>query len=380
MAAASTRTGGSTPAQALGDALATPTGAPGAAPATTSALAAALAAGASPAEALRQAAVASAQLATMTALATAPIAPDAQLAASMGAGVAPSLPATPAAQASAQAYSVALAGGQDPVAAQAAARQAEATLSTMESIADLPATPASQGATSLASGDVQGLGAILGNETTVDPGFSAALSLAMARGASMDDVQKAAQVASNTLTEQRNASLVEVSDNDKRTAQLAAGEVPDDSTSEADSASAAQLANASVPVAQPSLADLATGLLPDASAIADPQMRRLLNVPAGTTADQADDAPLPGSDDWLLRRLAEGRAKPEDVAAFGEGVAPNIFVSRVLRLLALGRSLEAALAEGRSAEEGFARDNVLPPQSVATPGTPLPDAPPNAPL
>lgn len=342
---ASTRAGPSTAAQTLGDALANSDAAGGPAGASA-ALSAALAAGLAPAEAMRQALQAQAEVAAMRLAADILVPAHATLAAALAS-------ATQApwggGSATALAYAATLAAGRNPEAAQHAAHQAAVTLAEMEAAATLPPTPARRNAQSLAAGDSR---ALVPADESADVRTSVAkiLSTVLAHGLAMEDAQQAAERAAVTARGQLQAGSVGQTVHDARLASMARGEaagITDD-----DTARAAQLDAARVPVAALSLADLAQGRSPAA-----PALQPLFE------AEGPPDGSLPA----LLHRMARGDLRPADLLLHGGSDHPELFARTTLAALAVGAPIAVALVQGRDAVAGWRRDVAMPASPVPPP-------------
>jgi hypothetical protein len=392
MADATTRTGPATPAQAVSDAFSNPSSAPGnaagagtaptvATMAANAAMAAALASGASPEQAMRDATVASNTILAMQTLATTPIPPGGELAASLGAGSIPSGPAETPAAAFASSYATALGLGLDPKQAQTAAETAARTRAAMDATANLPPTEAQNVARSLASGDLQAVASALmasSGRTDGDGGAGSAalqeLSAAMAAGRPLEQALAIALRAGATEQDQKTRGMVEVSAADARIADLAAGRMSDSCAlgCEAERVAAQQLAAASVPVANPDLAELAQGRILSTTT-ASLALRRLLGAPA---LDLPGDKSAGGgeADDPLARliaHLAQGTGTDADFLAWTDVSDSRIFATRLLAALKTGRAPADALREARAAVAGQTRDVAR----VAADATTLPPPP-----
>jgi hypothetical protein len=307
---ASTRSGPATPAQSLGDALASGS-APGGAPGGGSpALAAALAQGKSPAQAIATAAAAARQQQTMLAAASVPTGPAATTATGMANG------ALPASVPNAGAFAAALVSGLSPEAALARSATAAQTLAAMQQRANLADTPERQAASSLAGGDLAAV--------TSDSAGQAALAAILARGGSPQEALAAALKAQATRDDQERRGTVAVSSKDARSASLAQGIAPDDAN---DAEKQRQVQFASVQP-NPGASALAEGNVPTGDA--DPNVTaRLLQgasypdalvktLSAWTSAAQQQEqaAATPPGDRkaTLIARLSRGNATAEDIA------------------------------------------------------------------
>jgi hypothetical protein len=370
MVAATTRSGPATLAQTVGDTFANPanatSGMPGASNtvsgiAANSAMAAALASGASPEKAMRDAATASATATTMLALATAPIQPGSEMAAALGSGV---LPVGQANAPYAKAYADALAAGQDPQAAQAEAEKASATASAMDQLASVPPTEAREQAASLASGDLRSLSATLADGSDAGSATVAALSMAMATGRPMEEALEIAQKARASAQEQEARSTVPLSGADARIADLAAGKAVGGciTTQECALADARrlQLAEATVPVADPDMLGLAQGHVPFNLASASPLLRQLVAAPSSDAAVPQDAIVAQDATTQLITRLAQGTARRDDLMGQANGGDPVIFATTLVQQLEDGHSPEDAMLTARLAVDGLTRDAAIP--------------------
>lgn len=311
MGAATTRSGGDTPAQALGDSLAT--GGSSSSPASP-ALAAALAQGQSPAQALATAATAAQTAASMQAAATVPTAPGNIAAAALaGSGVPVGVP-NPAA------FAQALASGMSPAAALEASRIAARTSAEMTARATLPTTEGRQAAAALADGDLANMSGVTGNRTA-----EAALAATLARGGSIDDALAAAARAAASLDDQQRRGSVPVSDDDACKAAMAAGAAG--GCGGGGSGTQTQQLQTAAVQADDNATALAEGRMPsvdaDAEVVgrllrlgADPQAIQRMLASWNAAAERQTDAArvaTPGDVAALRERLSQGRTTQADV-------------------------------------------------------------------
>ncbi len=209
MGAAATRSGASTPAQSLGDALAA--GGSGAASGSP-ALTAALASGRSPAQALATAALAGRTEAAMRAAASMPSSPANTAAAALANSGIPANVPNPGA------FAKALATGMNPAAALLASQTAARTRVQMETRATLSDTPDRHASSALAGGDPSAMPGIAGNRSA-----ETALAGALGRGGSMEDALAMAARAAASLDDQERRGAVKLSDRDACRAGMAVG-------------------------------------------------------------------------------------------------------------------------------------------------------------
>jgi hypothetical protein len=311
LGAATTRSGPATPAEALGDSLAT---GGDASSSGSPALAAALAKGQSPAQAIAAAAAAARQQEAMQAAASVPIGQAASGATAMGNGDLPANVPNPGA------FVAALASGASPDAAMARSAIAGQTLAAMQARATLPDTPARQVASGFAAGDLSSLPGIGGNATG-----EAALAAALGRGDSLEDALAAAARAMASRAEQDQRGTVAISEQDAGFAAMAQGSAP------ADSAGAAQMEQQLQSAAVQANADataLAQGQVPPGDTdpdvtgrllrhVSDPDaLVRQLTAWAAALEQQEQAARITPRDEKaaLIERFAQGRATPEDIA------------------------------------------------------------------
>ena len=207
--AATTRSGAASPAQALGDTLASGGGGPAGG---NPALGAALGRGMNPERALAMAALAARTEAAMQIAARVPTSPGDTAAAALANNGIPSDVPNPSS------FAQALASGRSPEAALRVSQAAARTLTEMRRRATLPETSERQAASGLAGGE---LGAVPGAGN--NPDAIAAYAAVLARGGSIDEARAAAALAANSSDDQRTRGAVPMSERDACNAAMAGG-------------------------------------------------------------------------------------------------------------------------------------------------------------
>ncbi len=360
--AADVRDGPATPAEQLGDALASggslaslvadPDGSCG------QALSTALAAGQAPPQAMRTMQQACAAAAAQLAAAAVPIGPQGAALAALSTGdPAAAIPSgLPPDQAAAygDALAAALAQGLSGAQALAAAQTAAATEAQMAVAATLPPTAASTQAATLATGG-----------RLPDGAAGAALAAALDAGASMDAALRQADAAGRQATLQLAAATVTPDPVAATLQRLAAGQPPQPE----DCITLAAILPAGACGAAGAPAQLAAARLPDTPAIdqatalatgraALPDAEAAARATAGAAQLAAATLPPPadGGPDGLLAQLAAGTASAADLLRLAPDVQPAAFTRDWVNALNHGLGIGAALQQARDTIAGLLRD------------------------